>query len=73
LPNQNIQKYQTNVERNKGLIRGTEEIIEYYDSTDNLGISIQYLGGIEIRTYSYYETDELLLIKSNSEESILYC
>ena len=67
MPNQNIQKYQANVEKNNNLDKVTEEIIEYYDSADNLGISINFVAGKEIRTYSYYNTDELLLIASNLE------
>ncbi len=65
LPSQNIQKYQANTEINRDYEKVTEEVIEYYDSVDNLGISINFVAGKEIRTYSYYDTDELLLIAGN--------
>ena len=63
LPSQDIAKYQASIERNNDLEKITEEITEYYDSTDNIGISINYLAGKKLSTYSYYNTDELLLVQ----------
>jgi hypothetical protein len=41
----------------------TEEIAEFYDGKDNLGISVTTLGGARVITYSYYDINELLLVK----------
>ena len=65
LLSQNISKYQASVERNDNLKQITEEITEYYDSADNIGISVSYLDGQKISTYSFYNTDELLLVKGD--------
>lgn len=48
----------------------TEEIVEYYDQRNNIGIAIQTVDGIKAYTYSYYSTNELLLVKGKSQENV---
>jgi hypothetical protein len=53
------------VEKNGQEYGLTEEIAEYFDGKDNVGISITTLGGARVITYSYYDINELLLVKGN--------
>ena len=59
----NSQKYQANIEKNSDALKITEEIIEYYDGVDNIGISINYYDGQKVSEYSYYKTNELIIVK----------
>lgn len=59
------QKYQALIEKNSDELREGVEIEEFYDGIDNVGISINTAAGEKIYTYSYYNTNELLLVKSN--------
>ena len=58
-------QYQLNLERNSLDAKLTEEIIEYFDGLDNIGISINTLAGIKTYNYGYFKLNELLLIESN--------
>ena len=40
-----------------------EEVVEYFDERNNIGIAIQTLNGLKAYTYSYYNTNELLYVK----------
>ncbi len=51
------------IERNRADRGQTEEIQEYYDGIDNYGVSVNLFGGIEARVYSFYDTNEILVIK----------
>ena len=60
----NSQKYQFSMERNSIQAKFTEEIKEFFDGANNVGVSINNLAGIETRNYAYYDTNELLLVES---------
>lgn len=55
-------KYQARVERNKQSVNASEDITEYFDGDDNAAVAISRLGNFAVRTYSYYNTNELLTI-----------
>ena len=55
-------RYQLSLERNSQNLKLTEEIKEYYDGRDNIGISINIVGGIRTYAYAYTSLNELLLI-----------
>ena len=40
--------------------------MEYYDARNDIGIAITTLGGYREHTYSYYKTNELLLVKDKN-------
>ena len=56
-------KFSQNIERNRQDRGQTEEIQEYFDGVDNYGVSVNLLGGIETRTYSFYDQNQILVIK----------
>ena len=60
----NSQKYQLSLERNSLQTKLTEEIQEYFDGADNIGISITTFAGIKTYNYGYFELNELLLVES---------
>ena len=59
-------RYSVEIERNAAYEKFTEEIREYYDSNNDVGISINRFAGQTVKTISYYKTDELLIIKGYS-------
>jgi len=64
LPSFNVtQRYQSSIEKNSDELGITEEISEFYDGFDNVGIAVTTLAGNVIGTYSYYNINELLLVK----------
>lgn len=58
-------KYQARVERNKQSVNASEDITEYFDGDDNAAVAISRLGNFAVRTYSYYNTNELLTISDD--------
>lgn len=58
-------RYQALVERNDLETLRTEEIREFFDGIDNIGIAIQTDGSSTIRTYSYYNLKELLVVQED--------
>lgn len=40
-----------------------EEIEEYYDGENNIGISINTYAGEKVYTYGYYDKNELLIVE----------
>jgi hypothetical protein len=64
LPTFNItQRYQSSIEKNSDELSITEEISEFYDGIDNVAIAVTTLAGNVVGTYSYYNINELLLVK----------
>jgi hypothetical protein len=47
----------------------TEEIIEYFDQKNNIGIAIQRIPGGATKTFSNYKTDELLAVFNYQSDS----
>ena len=56
-------QYQMVVEKNSFDQKLTEEIREYYDGKNQVGIAINTLAGLRTRTISYYPSNQLLLIE----------
>ena len=54
--------FQLVLERNQDDLHETEEIIEYFDGTRNMGRSETQLGPLKILTFSFYDTNELFTI-----------
>ena len=44
----------------------TEEISEFYDSVNNVGVAFQTVAGVTVGTYYNYSINELLLVKGIS-------
>ncbi len=55
-------RYQAVIEKNSFKNGLTEEIQEYFDRVEDLGIAITTLAGTPVTTYSYYKLNELLLV-----------
>jgi hypothetical protein len=58
-------QYSVEIEKNKADEKYTEEIREYYDGKNNIGVSYNTFNGQTVKTYSYFYSDELLLIDGN--------
>jgi hypothetical protein len=54
------------VEKNSFDQKLSEEIREYYDGKNQVGIAVNTLAGLRTRTLSYYTTNELLLIEGKT-------
>jgi hypothetical protein len=61
----NTQKYQLSIEKNSLNTKLTEEIQEYFDGLDNIGIIISNFAGLQTYSYGYFANNELLIIESN--------
>ena len=61
----NTQKYQLSIEKNSLNTKLTEEIQEYFDGFDNIGIIISNFAGLQTYSYGYFANNELLIIESN--------
>ena len=67
VPKPNItSKYQASVEKNSANKGFTSEVREFYDGENNFGLAITVEAGLETYVYSYYNTDELLLVEGDS-------
>jgi len=62
LPPFNINMYSAFIEKNDVDSKITEEILEFYDGTNDIAIAVNTLDGIRTVTYSYAKIDELLLV-----------
>jgi len=65
----NTQKYQLSIEKNSLQLKFTEEIQEYFDGLDNIGIIISSFAGLQTYSYGYFANNELLTIESNSKKN----
>ena len=55
-------RYQAVIEKNSFKNSITEEIQEYFDRVEDLGIAVTTLAGIRTIAYSYFKLNELLLV-----------
>ncbi len=56
-------QYQARIEKNSKNLGETQEITEYYDGVNNIGVSINRYFRNKVQTYSYYDTDELFVVE----------
>ena len=63
----NTQKYQLSIEKNSLQTKLTEEIQEYFDGVDNIGIIISSFAGLQTYSYGYFAINELLTVESKKK------
>lgn len=56
------------VEKNSAKLKLTSEIREFYDGENNFGLSITVEANTETYVYSYYDTNELLLVEGTNKD-----
>lgn len=64
-------QYQAAIERNENSLLGSEEFIEYYDGLENIGISAEVFGELNLFTYSYYAIDQMLIFYPYSKSCVV--
>ncbi len=64
----NTQKYQLSIEKNSLQTKLTEEIQEYFDGFDNIGIIISSFAGLQTYSYGYFAINELLTVESKKNK-----
>ena len=56
-------RYSVQIEKNRADKKFTEEITMYYDGLNNIGVSHHTYDGQSLKTFSYFNDDQLLITK----------